>query len=242
MSDKHTKMNLYRRSWFRASAVLLLACFALTLSAANYQRSSAHKLRATALLELTTDPSGTVTTRLLPITILANGSFHDAAIYESRPRPMALGTGVVYEAQRTGNPVGYITLNSASKTLEGWVGEGRWQSMQEKQASAAPKPAPPRPTPGDDRAILHRGSGDQSQPPASTQPQDDRPVLHRGDSDSQSASSPAAQPSASSDAAPAPDDPNRPVLRHRKPAGSDDNADNQVAPPTASKPPATPPR
>src|SRR5215471_14900044 len=221
----YSKMNLYRSvetlhatsQTFAATVALIVACCALTLSATTFQRHS-HKLRATALLELTTDPSGKITTRLIPITILANGSFHDAAIYESRPRPMALGTGVVYEAQRTGNPVGYITLNSASKTLEGWVGEGRWQSMQEKQASAAPKPAPPRPTPGDDR-----------------------PVLHRGDSDSQSAPSPAAPPSTSSDTASAPDDPNRPVLRRRKPAGAENTDDNEVAPPSASKPPATPP-
>src|SRR5215510_16222477 len=107
------KMNLYRRSWFWASASILVACFGLSQSAASFQHRSSHKLRATALLELATDASGTVSTRLIPITILANGSFHDAGIYESRPKPMALGTGVVYEAQKTGNPVGYITLNSA---------------------------------------------------------------------------------------------------------------------------------
>src|SRR5215469_6689111 len=164
MSKNHTKMSLYRRSWFRASAVLLLACFALTLSAANYQRSSAHKLRATALVELTTDPSGTVTTRLLPITILANGSFHDASIYESRPRPMALGTGVVYEAQKTGVPIGYITINGASNTLLGWVGQGKWQPAKDtSQASSTPKPPEPHPAPGDDRPILHR-SGDNPEP------------------------------------------------------------------------------
>ena len=244
----YSKMNLYRSvatlpptsQTFAATVALIVACCVLTLSGTTFQRHS-HKLRATALLELTTDASGKVTTRLIPITILANGSFHDAGIYESRPRPMALGTGVVYEAQKTGNPVGYITLNSASDTLEGWVGEGRWQSMQEKQAHAAPKPAPPRPTPGDDRPILHRGSGDQSQPAGSTQPQDDRPVLHRGDSDSQSPPSSAPQPSSSADTASAPDDPNRPVLRRRKPAGAENTDDNEVAPPPASKPPATPP-
>src|SRR5262245_57425621 len=97
LSRIRSKMNLYRRSCFPASA-LILACFALTLSAANFQHSTPHKLRATALLELTTDGSGAVTTRLIPITILANGRFHDASVYESRPRPMALGSGVVYEA------------------------------------------------------------------------------------------------------------------------------------------------
>src|SRR5215471_5086516 len=234
MSKNRTKMNLYRRSWFRASVVLLLACFALTLSAANYQRSSAHKLRATALLELTTDPSGTVTTRLLPITILANGSFHDAAIYESRPRPMALGTGVVYEAQKTGVPVGYVTINNSSKTLLGWVGQGKWQPARDRtQASSAPRSAaPPNSAPGDDRPILHHeGENPPSSPQPSTPSSDDhdRPVLHRSGDDSNQQPAPSTQTQSQSqtqsqpESQPeAPDDPNRPVLRRRKPPTADE--------------------
>ncbi|HEY6968066.1 MAG TPA: hypothetical protein VJA94_02590 [Candidatus Angelobacter sp.] len=247
-------MNLYRRSWLRASAVLLLACFALTLSAANYQRGSTHKLRATALLELTTDQSGTVTTQLLPITILANGSFHDATIYESRPRPMALGTGVVYEAQKTGVPVGYVTINNSTKTLSGWVGQGKWQPARDAtQASSTPKPpAPPKPAPGDDRPILHREgentpSSEPTQPSQpSTPSSDDRPVLHRSTGESnqqpaantQSQSQTQSQPESQPDV---PDDPNRPVLRRRKPPTADET-DNSAAPPAPkTQPSATPP-
>lgn len=219
------------------------------------QRSSHHKLRATALLELTTDASGTVTSRLYPITILSDGSFHDATIYESKPRPMALGAGVVYEAQKTGTPVGYITLTGAINGLQGWVGEGRWQLPRETRASSTPKPTTPPTAPADDRPVLHRGSGDSNQPSSQPQqpstptpPSDDRPVLHRSGGDtpqqpsSQQSSPPQSSPSSTPPASDqedtsAPPDPNRPVLRHRTPSGE---AIESPPPPakTATTPPA----
>jgi hypothetical protein len=263
-------MNLYRTKWFHASVAVLLAC-TLVLSASAFQRRAAHKLRATGLLEVITAPNGKVTTRLTPITILADGSFQDASIYESRPRPMALGDGVVYEAQKTGVPVGYVTINGASQTLDGWVAEGRWQLVSQVHARATSKPSPP-PTSADDRPILHRGSGDSSQPSSpksdQSQPQsqgsDDRPVLHRGGDNGQQPSStsdqtqtqpqpqqsgddrpvlhrsgeenpqqpqpqttsqnPPANTTTQSDSTQEPDDPDRPVLRHRSPASDQGEA------------------
>lgn len=264
----NNKLNLYRTRWFHASIAVLLAC-TLVLSALAFQRHTAHRLRATGLLEVITAPNGKVTTRLTPITILADGSFRDASIYESRPRPMALGDGVVYEAQKTGIPVGFVTINGASHGLDGWVAEGRWQVAGQTHARAASKPSSP-PNPGDDRPILHRGSGDASQPSSppsdQSQPQsqgsdDDRPVLHRGGNSGQQPSStsdqsqsqpqqsqqpqsdddrpvlhrsgeqnpqqnppqntsqnPPADTTTQSDSSQEPDDPNRPVLRHRNPA------------------------
>ena len=52
----------------QASVVILLVCLIASLTSA--QRRKAHKLRATAVLELTTDQVGTVTARLVPIVIL----------------------------------------------------------------------------------------------------------------------------------------------------------------------------
>lgn len=227
----------------------VLALFVLALTASAFQRSKPHRLRATALLELTTDQSGTVTTRLYPITILADGRFHDATIYESRPRPMALGTGVVYEAQKDGTPVGYLTINGASNTLQGWVGEGKWQPPRDTKASSTPKPAATPTAPADDRPVLHRGSGDSpqpspppEQPPSSAPPSDDRPVLHRSGSDN-SQQAPSTPPASQPDAAPE-EDPNRPVLRHRTPSGEDiesapSAAKKPTAPPAATPPPQT---
>src|SRR5437016_886293 len=105
------RLHLYRRYRLQASLALLallVAGLGLVALAAPQHRNS-HKLRATAVLELTTDAGGIVTTRLVPITILDQGRFQDAGIYEARPRPMALDNGVVYEAQRNGIPVGYLT-------------------------------------------------------------------------------------------------------------------------------------
>jgi len=245
MSHTNSKLHLYRRRWFRAS--IIVAGLVLALSASAFQRSSPHKLRATGLLELTTDSKGAVTSRLYPITILADGRFHDATIYESKPRPMALGMGVVYEAQKTGTPVGYLTINGAINSLQGWVGEGKWQPPKDATASARPKTATPAAGPADDRPILHRGSGESAPPspqpeqtPPSTPPSDDRPVLHRSGNDSPQppASTPASTPTppASQPDAEAPPDPNRPVLRHRTPSGED----IESSPPTAKKPDGPP--
>ena len=76
-----TSMNLYRRRTFLASLGLL----ALILSTATIsaQRRTAHKLRATALLEVTTDQAGIVSIRVTPIAILDNGRFWDAGIYKA---------------------------------------------------------------------------------------------------------------------------------------------------------------
>ena len=245
------KMNLYRRTCFRASMAVLLAALVFTLKAASFQRSIPHKLRAIGLLEVITEPSGTIKTRLIPITILANGRFHDASIYESRPRPMALGSGVVYEAQKTGTPVGYMTVGGASNTMHGWEAEGKWQTVNQVQAAAKPKPTAPPPTPTDERPILHR-EGDNPQPsaPPSDQtqspPSDDRPVIHRSGDSNQQSSTPAGQSSGQSTttqstqpdtSGPPPEDPNRPVLRRRT-GSSDDDADKPATPSPAK--PSTP--
>ena len=276
VSRIHRKLNLYRRTWFWAIAATVLALLALSASAIPYQHRTSHKLRATALVEVTTDPKGNVTTQVFPITILADGTFRDASIYESRPRPMALGNGVVYEAQKTGVPAGYVTIISGSHTLQGWMALGKWQSASQVEARAKPKPAPapvalpdqrpilhregqnpapaPTPTPAagqtpqtpsssddSDRPVLHRSTDSNPQatpsPTPTSSPSDDsdRPVLHRStDSNPQAApsaapstSQPATQPEAES---PAPEDPNRPVLRHRKPVSDE----AETAPPAVS--------
>src|SRR5215813_2169409 len=187
-----TALNLYRRSRWKVTLALVfvLALVALSVMA---QRRAAHKLRAIALLELNTDHKGVKTARLTPIVILDEGNFHDASIYKAAPEPMALGTGVVYEAQKDGLPVGFVTISTAAKDRI-WTALGKWQAESDK-----PKPkASATPTPGssDDRPRLRRpgssneagaaaGSGTpQASPSASpaaspeSRSSDDRPVLH----------------------------------------------------------------
>lgn len=195
-------MNLYRRSSFAASLLIVLTLLAIAPSLA--QRLKPHKLRATALLELTTSPKGIISSRLTPIVILDDGRFYDASVYKARPRPMAAEIGVVYEAQKTGVPVGYVTITGAANNGGLWTAMGKWQSAQQLAKKEAPAPTP------------------------SSHQEDDRPILHR---DGVSAASPAPNPSVTpapqTASTPAPqatpqpepeaDDTGRPILRRRAP-------------------------
>jgi hypothetical protein len=187
-------MNLYRRRSFAASLLFLLAILAIAPSSA--QRQKAHKLRATALLELTTSPKGIVSSRLTPIVILDDGRFFDASIYKARPRPMAAEIGVVYEAQKTGVPVGYVTITGAASNGGSWTAMGKWQSAQQVAKKEAPTPTP-------------------------SNQEDDRPILHRGETTANSSATPGTptpSPEPSATPEPEPEDPGRPVLRRRAPS------------------------
>jgi len=186
-------VNFSQKNGFLSIAVLCV-CLAVAVSVAAFQRHAPHKLRAIALLEVSTDFSGTTSAHLTPITILDNKRFHDASIYESRPRPMAIADGVVYEAQKTGLPVGYATVVGAQRKQDQWIVQGTWQLPSEV---APPKPSTPvaLPAPGSDRPILRRpGSGEAQPPPVATAP-----------------TPPPAPTPVKSD----PADPDRPIIRHK---------------------------
>jgi hypothetical protein len=185
-----TSMNLYRRRTFLASLGLLAVIFSAATTSA--QRRTAHKLRATALLEVTTDTVGVVSIRVIPIAILDNGRFWDAGIYKATPRPMALENGIVYEAQKSGVPAGYVTIINGVNS-NGWTALGKWQPVVTAKKTEAP------PTP----------------------PADERPILRRGDSAGAASPAPTPsptpeQPGTTSAPPSAPEDPDRPILR--KPA------------------------
>jgi hypothetical protein len=184
-------MNLYSRRKFLASAALVLMC-AAALAGATTQRRKAHKLRATAVLEITTDSAGIVSTRVFPVTVLDEGRFNDAGIYKSSPRPMALENGIVYEGQTSGMPAGYATILSGTNN-HGWTALGKWQPVD-----LTPKPPPPPPVvAGDDRPIIRHGdsttaaassstpsnagTGSTDSAPAAPSEDADRPTLKRRD-------------------------------------------------------------
>jgi hypothetical protein len=122
--------------------------------------------RALALLKLSADGK----TSLVPIMILIDGKFWDAAAYKADPVPMALDSGTVYEAERTGESIGLFTVASAlhSKSpnvLSSWIGTGDWRpagketSTGEHPAEAVPvgidtSDAPPRLTKDPSRLSL----------------------------------------------------------------------------------------
>lgn len=195
-------MNLYSRSRFLASATVVLVC-AAAVTTAFAQRRKGHKLRATAVVEVTTDSAGIVTTHVFPVTILDEGSFHDASIYKDKPQPMALDNGIVYEVQSDGIPVGYATILSSTNN-KGWTALGKWQAADAPKKAQTQAPAP---VTGDDRPIIHRGGASPSPTPASTP----APGTSGAPDNGSSASAP------SSDSSSAPDDADRPVLRRRSP-------------------------
>ena len=209
------------------------AAIVCLLHALPAQHKSPHKLRATALVEVSTDNRGIVSTKVIPITILSNGRFHDAGIYEARPQPMALDNGIVYEAQKSGVPAGYVTVDNASRDKGGWTAFGKWQpasAVAKTEAKAEATPVAPIQG-GDDRPMLHRGgSANSTESPA--------PV-----SSAPAASSP---PPAQSTPEPEPDDADRPVLRRRTPSSApSDTRDSasqakssQPAPSSSPNPPA----
>jgi hypothetical protein len=83
--------------------------------------------RALGVVQLS--PNGKAS--LIPIAILVNGKFWDASAYKADPIPMSLDSGVVYEAERSGNSLGLFTVGSALHSnspiaLNPWIGTGTW--------------------------------------------------------------------------------------------------------------------
>jgi hypothetical protein len=83
--------------------------------------------RALGLLRLTSSGK----TSLAPIAILINGKFWDATVYKADPIPMALESGTVYEAERSGNSLGLFTVSSALHSIavnaaNPWIATGTW--------------------------------------------------------------------------------------------------------------------
>jgi len=191
------------------------------LSAQSAGRKSAPKgPRAMGLVRLA--PNGKAT--LIPIAILYDGEFYDATAYKASPVPMALESGTVYEAVRTGVSQGLFTVSSALHGNNTWIGEGSWQSAsalaaskaaadKKKEASAKPVPEPVEGPP-----VLRRASSTKpAEPPPSTPPAASTPASPTPTP--APASAPAATPSVpTAPEAPVADDPDRPHLKRGVPS------------------------
>jgi hypothetical protein len=170
---------------------------------------------------------------LVPIAILINGKFWDATAYKADPVPMALETGTVYEAERTGNSVGLFTVSTALhsnavNSTTPWLGTGNWLPGTPDTLTRAPAKVENVPVgidTGDQPPRLTKHPDATNSAPASTQPS-------------------SSQPSASAQPPPQSSDPDAPP-RLKKPESStpdsSQTAQNQTAPPTGSKPADTKP-
>ena len=222
--------TLYRNRW-RSVTLAALALFLAALAAAQFAgRPKADKgPRALALLELAPNGKG----HLVPVVIMIDGEFYDASAYKAAPIPMALDTGTVYEAERTGTSLGLFTVSGAlqgpSKT---WLGAGTWLPAGSAPRKTAQKAeSKPRGIDMDEEnkpPVLHRRSEPESSkpaaPPAQPNPPAAAPPPAATPPPATTPSAPAAtpvapppSPTATSEQA-AEDDSNRPVLRRGKPS------------------------
>lgn len=87
--------------------------------------------RAIAVIRWQADEKGNGHSVLLPVAVLDEGKVYDASIYHTSPQPMALESGIVYEAQSHGQPLGFFTVGTASHSkAEGgpWIALGQWKT------------------------------------------------------------------------------------------------------------------
>ncbi len=168
--------------------------------------------RAIGILEF--DAKGKA--RLVPVSILVEGRWYDASLYKATPVPMALDSGIVYEATQDGAPAGLFTISRPAQSGGKWVALGSWHEGVEppKKDEKAADLSKPKPPVEDDRPVLKRPTAKPENPPAETKPQ-----------------TPPAPPAqaATKPETPAPvqtssneQDPNRPVLRRGKPTQTEE--------------------
>jgi hypothetical protein len=185
--------------------------------------------RALGLVELSSSGKA----HLVPIAILIDGEFYDAGAYKAAPVPMALESGTVYEAVRTGISQGLFTVSGALEANNNWIAEGTWQSASALAAAAAAAAkkkeaqSKPAPEPVEGPPVLRRASSAKpAEPPPSAPPAESKPDA-KSSAPAAAASAPAAPEAPAASAAPASasgpavseeDDPNRPVLKRGAPS------------------------
>jgi hypothetical protein len=237
----------YRTRLYR-KAVSAVIC-GLTLSAcvpvfAKYtkKRQVSKGPRAVGVLEL----AGNGKAHLVPVTVMIDGKFYDAGAYKADPVPMALQSGTVYEALKSGVSQGLFTVSGAISPDTGWIGDGKWRSTADIKAAAEHNKAEaakkaykaPEEVAGPPKLRRAPQAGDQASStpspasnPPNSQPKETPPAgssdAPKNDSDSSATS---AKTSSSQNSVDAPD---RPMLR-RQPVSDTPNeqtkAGNEDAP------------
>jgi hypothetical protein len=216
-------------------------------------------LRSVAVLEWTGDPGKPSASRLVPVAVYDGEQLNDGTIYLSRPEPLALASGVEYELQKAGNPVGIFDVFAAGEVNGGWQGFGAWKPLTAPEAAKA-KASFNTSTlygqvdaPEDDHPVLKRkhpketdsddgsGSGASGNTQAKSPPapggsgaaDPDRPTLKRKSGDDAGASG--SSGAGSSSASTAPVDPDRPTL-HRTRHSADAETETSTAAPDPDRP------
>ncbi|HEV2118127.1 MAG TPA: hypothetical protein VGR48_18970, partial [Terriglobales bacterium] len=153
-----------------------------------------------------------------------------ASIYRADPVPMALDSGIVYEAERTGSSVGLFTVGNALHAGSNWYGLGHWETNEEMQRAREARAKEEEQAKAAKRAeaqaedsgppVLRKSGGGKPPspipPPPSTPPSQKPPTTPPPQTAKTTPPAPPAPATPSS----GPDeyDPNRPVLRRGAPA------------------------
>ena len=239
-----------RHLYSRAAGAVICAALTMLLCAsaarAQYGRRApvSNGPRATAILQLQGKRA-----RIVPIVIMVNGQFYDASIYRADPVPMALDSGVVYEAERGGSPEGLFTVANALQVGQHWYGMGHWetnQQIEEAKKAQAQQEAETK------TASQHTLSAeDDSGPPVLRRPDDEKAPGGKPTASQPTAPKPPAnapqQTAKTSPPPPAPSgspdeyDPNRPVLRRGAPQAASKEESSWPAEETPGSPAAAKP-
>jgi hypothetical protein len=159
--------------------------------------------RALGLLEVAQNGKA----HLVPVTIMFEGKFYDAAAYKASPVPMVLESGTVYEGIRNGVSQGFFTVTGALQARNTWLGEGKWVPAGSEPVKKTSAPSRPPDEDVDTPPVLRREKPKAPEPPTvETKPQP--PAETRNTT---------SVPSAAPEPAPPPDDPDRPQLHRGKP-------------------------
>src|SRR5436309_36130 len=114
-SSKSRLAHLYRnrRIAIVAASVVLFLMNCLQIPAPMYaQRKKGGGPRAVAVLAWNGDsPKPNPNTSVLtPVTILVEGRYYDANLYQAQPEPLAVDPGVMYDVLQNGDPIGTFTV------------------------------------------------------------------------------------------------------------------------------------
>jgi len=179
---------------------------------------------------------------------MVDGDFYDASAYKANPIPMALDSGTVYEAERSGKSLGLFTVTNA---LQGpnhtWAGAGTWTPEGSKPASAGRRAAnKPRDIESEDGPPVLRRRQPKEKPAEPATPAATTPASPAQTSPASPAPAkgPAETPSIAADTPPpsVEEDPDRPTLKRGVPPPSPQKPSSVsgIAPARSSPAAATP--
>jgi hypothetical protein len=173
ISMKSSSFELHFAHLYSKLVVFVISGFALLLMTVPWLGAQSKKAggpRAIAVVTWNGDsptpvPQASV---LTPITILVEGRFYDANLYEAQPEPMAVDSGILYDVLKSGEPIGTFTIGGEQEKDNLWYGVGLFEpkgAMTVQMTKSGPK------TTRSEQTATASGSGSDAE---------DRPKLRRG--------------------------------------------------------------